>query len=149
VALLEMRQFGRAYAAQMVSNALALARALHAQGIEVLGSQRGFTRSHQVILNVGGSYSTPQGFTVKRILERSGILADAVVRLGVQEVTRLGMGESEMVVIDEFFRRLLVDRKMPDHVRRDVAEFTSGYRRLRFCFESDLDAYDSLVTAAR
>jgi glycine hydroxymethyltransferase len=149
VALLEMREFGRAFAAQMVANAGALARALHVRGIEVLGSQRGFTRSHQVILDLGGSYCNPQGFTVKRVLERAGILADAVVRLGVQEVTRLGMGESEMAVIAEFFRRLLVDREMPDPVRCDVAKFMSGYRHLRFCFQSDTDAYDSLVTAAR
>jgi glycine hydroxymethyltransferase len=57
VALLEMREFGGADAAQMVANARELARAMHAQGVPVLGAERGFTRSHQVLLDMGGSYA--------------------------------------------------------------------------------------------
>ena len=149
VALLEMREFGVAYAAQMVVNARELARAMHAQGIRVHGAERGFTRSHQVLLDMGGSYATPQGFAVKRTLERAGILADAVVRLGVQEVTRLGMREDAMVEIAGFVRRLLIEGEPCEQVGRDVAELMTGHRRYHFCFESDTAAYDSLMAAAR
>jgi glycine hydroxymethyltransferase len=149
VALLEMREFGRAYAAQMVANARELACAMHAQGIPVLGAERRFTRSHQVLLDMGGSYSSPQGFAVKRTLERAGILADAVVRLGVQEITRLGMREDAMVEIAAFVRRLLVEGEPCEQVGRDVAELMTGHRRYHFCFESETAAYESLMAVAR
>jgi len=149
MALMEAREFGRAYAAQIEANARALARALHGRGVPVQGAARGFTRSHQVILDLGGSYLSPKAFAVKDTLERAGIIADAVVRLGVQEVTRLGMREPEMERIAGLIARLVVDREPPERVGREVAELMSGYRNYGFCFESGVGAYELLLDAVK
>jgi glycine hydroxymethyltransferase len=149
VASLDMREFGAAHVAQMAGNARELARAMHTQGIPVLGAERGFTRSHQILPDVGGSYCSPRGFAVKRTLEQARILADAVVRLGVQEATRLGMLEDAMVEIAGFVRRLLVDGEPCEQVGRQVADLLAGYRRYHFCVDSDAAAYESLTAAVR
>src|SRR5581483_7423895 len=61
VALAEHLDFGEAYADQVIKNAKALAQALHEKGVAVLGEKRGFTQSHQVVVDVkahgGGSWA--------------------------------------------------------------------------------------------
>ena len=48
----EFLEFGEEYMAQIVKNAKALGQAFHNRGITVLGSHKGFTETHQVILDV-------------------------------------------------------------------------------------------------
>jgi len=93
IALAEMKQFGTAYAAQVVTNAQVLARALCKEGVPVLAARFGYTRSHQVILDVDSMPGLTAGDVTRR-LEDGGIIGGT--RLGTQEVTRLGMKGSEM-----------------------------------------------------
>src|SRR5690348_4917306 len=61
VATREMRQHGRAYASQTVKNAQALGRALSDQQIAVAAKDFGFTKSHQIAVDVatfGGGVET-------------------------------------------------------------------------------------------
>jgi glycine hydroxymethyltransferase len=51
-AMAEMAAFGADYAAQMVANAQALGRALEAAGFPVIGAGRGYSRTHQVVLDL-------------------------------------------------------------------------------------------------
>ncbi len=83
------------YGARVVRNARALAEALHARGVPVRFRERGFTASHQVLLDLDEA----QARELKRDLERWGIFIDAWGRLGTAEVTRLGMGVGEMDLI--------------------------------------------------
>jgi len=52
VTLQEMIHFGEAYAAQIQSNAKALAQALYDAGFNVLCEHKGFTESHQIAIDV-------------------------------------------------------------------------------------------------
>ncbi|MEE9474928.1 MAG: serine hydroxymethyltransferase, partial [Candidatus Hydrothermarchaeaceae archaeon] len=52
VAATEMKKFGRAYAGQVVKNSKALAQALYERGFNVLCEHKGFTESHQVVMDV-------------------------------------------------------------------------------------------------
>jgi glycine hydroxymethyltransferase len=62
--------------------------------------------------------------------------------MGSQEVTRLGMGESEMRQIAEFIADVVVRGKEPRKVAGEVAEFRKNYRKVHYCFESATGAYD-------
>ncbi len=106
VATREMKEHGRDYARQVVRNAQALGRALSDSGIAVEAKDFGFTRSHQVAVNVS---SFGGGVEVARRLERQDIIVNynmlpgdqdprnpAGLRIGVQEMTRFGMKEAEM-----------------------------------------------------
>lgn len=106
VATREMKEHGRDYARQVVRNAQALGRALSDSGIAVEAKDFGFTRSHQVAVDVA---SFGGGVEVARRLESQDIIVNynmlpgdqdprnpSGLRIGVQEMTRFGMKEAEM-----------------------------------------------------
>ena len=143
----EMKYFGEAYADQVVRNARRLAEALAAEGFKVLGEHLGYTRSHQVLLDVRGQGG---GAKVAELLEKANIIVnknllpydppDAIknpsgIRIGVQEMTRFGMRESEMEEIARFMRRVVIDGEDPSRVAREVKEFRREYTRVRYTFD--------------
>jgi len=142
VACLEMMEFGETYAKQIVKNAKRLAEKLYELGFNVLCPDLGFTESHQIAVDVsklGG------GDEIAKILERAGILTNKTllpwdidkpsgIRIGVQEVTRLGMKECEMEYIAELMFKAI---KEPEKVREEVAEFKKEFRTVKFAFEEN------------
>jgi glycine hydroxymethyltransferase len=153
VATMEMLEFGEAYAKQVVRNARRLAEKLYDLGYKVLGEKFGFTETHQIAIDVrdlGG------GDRVARRLEEVGIIVnknlmpwDSVdiaqnpsgIRIGVQEVTRLGMKEEEMERIAEFMDMALKDRKDLKEIRKEVKEFRKDFQTVKYSFEES-DAYE-------
>ena len=155
IAFAEMLEFGSAYAAQVVKNAKALAQALYNKGLTVLGAERGFTRSHQIALDVT-KYG--DGGTLEKKLEECNIIVNRQLipgdikagrnymhpgglRLGVSEVTRLGMKEAEMEEIAEFIKMVIVDKADLKIVREKVRAFKMGYQKVHYAFESEREAY--------
>jgi glycine hydroxymethyltransferase len=57
------------------------------------------------------------------------------LRLGVQEVTRLGMKERQMREIAEFMRRVLIDKDKLERVSEEVKQFRSKYLHVHYCFK--------------
>lgn len=144
-ALREMQTFGKDYAGQIVKNAQALARELDSLGFNVLAKERGFTRSHQVLVNCGQPGS---GGVAAAALERANIIlnkniipGDGIdprnprgIRIGVQEMTRYGMKEDEMKQIAEFIKRVVLDKENPETVGKEVAAFRAGFQGVKYCF---------------
>ncbi|MEM2978705.1 MAG: serine hydroxymethyltransferase, partial [Candidatus Hadarchaeales archaeon] len=62
------------------------------------------------------------------------------IRLGVSEVTRLGMKEEEMGKVAEFIVRV-VKGEDPDKVAREVEEFRKGFTKIHYAFDSAAEAY--------
>ena len=151
VTLAEHLEFGRAYAEQVVRNAKALATALHARGLRVLAEPYGFTESHIVAVDVrahGG------GAKVALDLERANIIANknllptdtspvnpSGVRLGSQELTRLGMRESEMDEVAELMARVVVKGDDPKSVAGDVAGLRGSFSTIQFCYGAGSPAH--------
>jgi len=155
IALAEIMAFGEEYASQIIRNAKALAQALYERGFNVIGEKGGFTESHQVVIDVS-NYGL--GGDLERKLEDANIIVNrnllpwdirrglhyqnpGGLRLGVQEVTRLMMGPSEMEYIAELMARVIIKGESPERVRQDVIEFRKQYRKIRYCFDSAEDAY--------
>lgn len=133
VAAAEMLAFGPDFAAQIVQNSQALARGLQAEGLPVFTADSGCTRSHQVILENGG-FVSPEGVRIKEAWERCGILADAVVRIGTQEVTRHGMRPAEMGQIAALMADAALGRRPEPAIRVDVEALANAFQRLHYCF---------------
>jgi glycine hydroxymethyltransferase len=150
VSAAEMLEFGPVYMAQIVRNAQALGAVLEARGIPLFGAHKGYTRTHQAIANVrqfGG------GLNVAHLLARANIVTNknlipgdrpadwdrpGGLRMGTIEVTRLGMGETEMQAIADFMARVLVERESPETVGEDVIEFRQAYQALYYNFDFGL-----------
>lgn len=150
ITALEMNEFGEQYAGDVVRNARALAEELASLGFEVLGERLGYTRSHQVLINVR---SLGGGARAATLLEEANIIVNknllpmdppesvrdpSGLRLGTQELTRLGMGREEMRQIAELMYRVLIKREEPSRVREDVIRLRSQFTKVRYCFEGSL-----------
>lgn len=160
VALAEFLEFGAAYARDTVANAQALGAALAAEGFDVLAADRGFTRSHQVVTRHGAADSGA-GAKAAATLEACGVITNmnmlpgdtkpltpSGVRLGVQELTRTGMGKGEMQEVARFFARALLRGEDPAKVRRDVAAFKASFQEVRYCFnDAHLGGYPFIELA--
>ena len=64
------------------------------------------------------------------------------LRLGTAEVTRLGMGKSEMVDIAEFFKNVIIDKKDPKKIKKKIVEFKKEFQEVKYCFQSPNKAYE-------
>lgn len=156
VAFAEALEFGESYTAQVLKNARALAEALSDMGFKVLGENMGFTRSHQVAVNVL-DYS--DGGRVEADLEKANIIVNRQlvpgdikagrnylhpggIRLGVSEITRLGMKKEEMWEIADMMRQVIIDNRESSHIRDRVRQFRQDYQKVQYCFDSSLGAYE-------
>jgi glycine hydroxymethyltransferase len=63
------------------------------------------------------------------------------VRIGANEITRLGMKEGEMIEIANFIKRVVIDKVDINNVKKDVIEFKKQYQKLNYAFDGQLEAY--------
>jgi glycine hydroxymethyltransferase len=132
LALVEMKNFGKAYATQIVRNSKSLATQMHDYGFPVVCQHLGFTKSHQVIVDYG---DYEKGRTVAEKLQRANIIVDCAIRFGTCEVTRRGMKEAEMLEIAGLIKRIIIDVENPETVKKDVAKLTSEFQKADYCFD--------------
>ena len=133
LALAEIRNFGKAYAEQIVRNSKTLAKALYDYGLPVTCQHLGFTQSHQVLLDYG---SYEQGRVVAEKLQCANIIADCGVRIGTCEVTRRGMKKGEMLKIAELIKRTVIDGEQTENIKKEVTEFCADFQKVEYCFEN-------------
>jgi len=136
VTLAEMEIFGEEYADQTIRNAKALGEELHELGMNVLCAHRGFTESHTIAVDVsrhGGGKNLLPGDT--NSVNPSGI------RLGSQELTRVGMRESEMKEVAELIHRVVVMKEDVSSVKEDVKTLKKDFTTVKFCLHEGHNAY--------
>lgn len=142
IAMLEFDTCGGAhYAAQTLANAKAFARSLAEQGFNVQGRPPNYTESHQVWIG------PPEGFTehdASSLLFDAGLvvnpynplpsLGSGGIRMGVNEVTRLGLKETDMATLAGFVRPILSGGDEAASAARRVAELRRSFK-LEYCFD--------------
>lgn len=157
VALAEFEAFGKAYASDIVRNAKAFAENLASEGFDVLAESRGYTASHQVLTRHGEIDSGAGALAAKK-LERAGIITNmnmlpgdskamtpSGLRLGVQELTRVGMGVNEMAEVASMYARVLLHDEDPKLVRKDVQHLKSDFQHVQYCFDGEtMPAYEGM-----
>lgn len=156
IALAESLEFGKEYAKQVIKNAKTLAESLANFGFTVLGEKRGYTESHQLAVDVS---KFGDGGTIEKELEKANIILNrqllpgdiksgkhymhpSGVRIGVPEVTRLGMKESEMKEIASFIKQIVIDKSDPKQVANSVSRFREQFQKVQYAFENSTDAYE-------
>jgi len=151
VTLAEFLAFGRDYAAQIVRNAKALAQALHERGIKVLAEKHGFTESHALALDVaafGGGAKVATDLEKAHIITNKNLLPwdtspvrPSGIRLGTQELTRLGMKEAQMREVADLFARILVKGEAVEAIATEVAAMRTEFNTVHYCFTKDAEAH--------
>ncbi|RJQ86933.1 MAG: glycine cleavage system aminomethyltransferase GcvT [Desulfobacteraceae bacterium] len=142
VAAMEMNAFKDQYQPQVIANAKAFARALHACRLEVAGDPSiDFTETHQVIVKVGYSQgpAMAQRLEANNIIcnyqaapEEEGFTASGALRLGVAEMTRFGMQTKDFAVLAELIADAILRAK---EVKEKVLALRQQFLDLRFYFD--------------
>jgi glycine hydroxymethyltransferase len=155
VAFAEFMEFGEDYAKQIIENAQTLARALSDEGLNVLAEKLGFTKSHQIAVDVT-KYG--DGGNLEKELEKANIIVNRQLipgdiqagrhymhpgglRLGASEVTRLGMGKDQMKQIASLLARIIVKKEDPAKVMKEVEALRSSYQKVHYAFDCSTPAY--------
>ena len=104
--------------------------------------------AHGAIVNLSAHAAQGGGEKVSRTLEANDIILNMNmlpheplsnhdrpdgIRIGVQEMTRFGMGESEMVRIAELMHACIVGR---EDVREEVNRFRAGFQEVRYTYDN-------------
>jgi glycine/serine hydroxymethyltransferase len=138
--VLEMETFGAEYARQVVENARTLSTALVNQGIRVFQRHGVATCSHQFLIT---GFAPGEHLEAAERLLSCGIsvnakhaLEEPVIRIGVQETTRMGMKKAEMETISTLFVRALQAGETPAAIRRDVFELVGCRKGVCYSFDS-------------
>ena len=152
----EALEFGKDYAKQVIKNAKALGEYLNGFGFKILGEKRGFTKSHQIAVNVL-DYS--DGGKIEIDLEKANIIVNRQlipgdikagrnyfhpggIRLGVSELTRLGYVQSDMQDVAQFIKQVIIDKKDPKKIKSKVKSFRKDFQKVHYCFDKKLGAYE-------
>ncbi len=151
IAFAEHLEFGEAYAKQTIKNAQRFAQSLHEHGFKVFGEKLGFTKSHQILVEIGSG----KGKEASKKLEDAGIVTNmntipgdkdplnpSGLRLGTPELTRIGMKENEMDEVAKFYERTLIKGEETKKIKADVKEFRKDFQELHYCFKEGFKGYD-------
>ena len=153
----EMKLYGEEYARQIIKNAKALAEALVENGFNVVAENKGYTMSHQVVVDVKGLGG---GAKAAKLLEDANIILNknmlpwdkpediknpSGLRIGVQEVTRWGMKEDDMKVIADFMKKVIIDSKDPKEIGKEVIEFRKNYLEIHYALKITGDEEKELL----
>ena len=133
VAAREMKAHGKAYAEQICRNAVALAKAMEASGIPVEAKEFGYTRSHQIAVNVasfGGGVKAALALEANDMICNYNMLpgdTDAQnpsgLRIGTPEMTRFGMKEKDFAELGELMAEAIKGKQVKDKVNQLRARF--------------------------
>jgi glycine hydroxymethyltransferase len=155
VAAAEMIEFGQMYMAQIVKNSQALGKALDERGITMLGAERGYSQTHQVIANVrqfGGGLEVAHRLAEANIITNKNLIPGddpedwdrpSGLRIGTIEITRLGLREEDMATIADFIARVLVEGESTESVGKDVIDYRLPKQDFYYCFDNGLPIWAS------
>ncbi|MFA5169047.1 MAG: serine hydroxymethyltransferase, partial [Candidatus Omnitrophota bacterium] len=147
-ALKEMQKFGKDYAGQIVLNSQALARELFNYGFKVLGEKKGFTQTHQVVVdfeNPGAGHEVAEKLEQVNIILNKNMIpgpgqspkAPRGIRIGVQEMTRFGMKEGEMKEIARLIKEAVRGERELEEIKADAIALRRDFQEVSYCFREN------------
>jgi glycine hydroxymethyltransferase len=146
VTLAEHLDFGEEYAKQIIRNAQTLGSELSKYGFKVLGEKNGFTKSHTLAIDVsknGGGKEVAEKLESCNIILNKNLLPyddnkksmnPSGIRIGTQEVTRIGFKESDIKYLAELISDIIIKKKDPEAMSEKVRDFKSEFQQVRYCF---------------
>lgn len=139
ITLLEMKEFGQAYAKQIIANSNAIAQAFVKLGYEVRKANTGrYSENHQahVFIDKMGNYLDLYKNLINNSISTNfegTELANGkwFIRIGTQELTRRGMKEAEMKKIAS-----LMDQALKGiDVKEEVVLLNNQYHQIHYSFD--------------
>ena len=144
MAAYEMNHFKNDYQPKIIANAKAFARAFSDFGLEPAGEPHmGYTETHQVILPVGYGRGPEMAKRLEEnniicnyqaVPDEEGFTASGALRLGVSEMTRFGMAETDFQELASLISEVVVKNAQ---VKPQVEKTRQRFQDLKFCFSGN------------
>ena len=156
IAALEMKVFGAELARQIVKNAQTAGQYLWENGVKVLAEHKGFTRSHQIavdICNFGGGKKIAQNLEDANIVLNKNLLPyddqsnrdnPSGLRIGFQDITRRGFREGDIKHLCDLMLDVIKEKRKPAEVKEDVLALKREFNQVKYGFQSVEEAISYL-----
>ena len=141
VTMLDWRDHGKAYAAQMIDVSMKLAEALHGLGLPVFAAEQGFTRSHQFAIEAAGFGG---GQAISQAIRKAGFLACGIglplpeiagdmngLRIGTPELVRWGVGPEHVERLATLIASAIRSDR-PETLLAETSAFRQEFDRLHY-----------------
>ena len=148
IAALEMKVFGGELARQIVKNAQTAGQYLCENGVKVLAEKKGFTRSHQIAVDIcsfGGGKKIAQDLEDANIILNKNLLPyddqsnrdnPSGLRIGFQDVTRRGFCEGDIKHLCDLMLSVIKGKRKLSEVKEDVIALKKEFNQVKYGFQS-------------
>jgi len=152
IAALEMKVYGSQLAKQIVKNAQTAGQYLCENGVKVLAEKKGFTRSHQIAVDVrsyGGGNKIAQDLEDANIILNKNLLPyddqsskenPSGLRIGFQDVTRRGFMEGDVKHLCDLILDIIKGKRKPAEVTLDVLALKKEFKGIKYGFQNVQEA---------
>jgi glycine hydroxymethyltransferase len=152
LAALEMKLFGNELARQIVRNAQTAGQYLYENGVKVLCEHKGFTRSHQIAVDIrafGGGNKIAQELEEANIVINKNLLPyddqstksdPSGLRVGFQDITRRGFREGDVKHLCDLMLDVIKGKRKPLEVQKDIVALRKEFGKVKFGFQSAKEA---------
>jgi glycine hydroxymethyltransferase len=159
IAALEMKLFGVEMARQIIKNAQTAGQYLYENGVKVLCSSKGFTRSHQLavdVRNFGGGKKVAKDLEDSNIILNKNLLPydnqddrdnPSGLRIGFQDVTRRGFKEGDIKYLCDLMISVMKGKRKPAEVKHDVLALKKEFSQVKYGFQNVEEALEYVEKA--
>jgi len=145
---LEMKLYGAELAKQTVKNAQTAGEYLFENGLKVLGEKKGFTKSHQIAVDVrdyGGGKKVAESLEEANIILNKNLLPNddqqnrenpSGIRIGFQDVTRRGFKEGDIKYLCDLILSVIKGKRNPSEVKKDTITLRQNFKGIMYGFQS-------------
>ena len=159
IAAFEMKLFGQQLAIQIIKNAQTAGQYLFENGVNVLAEHKGFTRSHQIALDVrkyGGGNKIAQDLEDANIILNKNLLPyddqsskenPSGLRVGFQDITRRGFGEGDIKHLCDLMLDVIKAKRTPTEVKVDVLALKKEFNKVKYGFQNVEEALNYIRKA--
>ncbi len=156
IAALEMKLFGADLAKQTVKNAQTAGQYLCENGVKVLCQSKGFTKSHQIavdVCNFGGGKKIAQDLEDANIILNKNLLPyddqsnrdnPSGLRIGFQDVTRRGFKEGDIKHLCDLMLKVITGKRKPAEVKQEVLELKKQFNQVKYGFQNIEEAIEKI-----
>jgi glycine hydroxymethyltransferase len=148
IAALEMKVFGAELARQTIKNAQTAGQYLCENGIKVLAEKKGFTKSHQIAVDIrsyGGGNKIAQDLEDANIILNKNLLPyddqsskenPSGLRIGFQDITRRGFKAGDIKHLCDLMLDVIKGKRKPIQVKEDVLSLKKEFNQIKYGFQS-------------
>jgi glycine hydroxymethyltransferase len=159
IAALEMKVYGTQLARQIVKNAQTAGQYLCENGVKVLAENKGFTKSHQIALDIrsyGGGNKIAQDLEDSNIILNKNLLPyddqsskenPSGLRIGFQDITRRGFGEGDIKHLCDLMLDVIKSKRTPAQVKVDVFALKKEFNGVKYGFQNVEEALNYIKKA--